>query len=113
MCKSRFAVVLLLITVLIVGGAACGDDDSPGPTWVPDGGGGNGGGSSGPKPTPVYADWEITGDGCVDAMDATVIGQKWGQTGDPGWIKEDINRDGVIDEADMEYIHEHMGEGCP
>ena len=32
------------------------------------------------------------------------IQSKWGQTGTPGWILEDVNRDGIINVLDMIII---------
>ena len=29
------------------------------------------------------------------------IGMEWGEIGDPGWIAEDVNQNGVIDVLDM------------
>ncbi len=36
------------------------------------------------------------------------IQQKWGQTGAPGWILEDVNRDGIINVMDMIKIGQHQ-----
>jgi len=110
MTRFMFRVVLLVGIVLPLCLAGCGGGDRPGQYYPPAGGNGF---KSGPTPTPVYGSWEITGDGCVDAMDSLVIGQHWGERGDPGWIEADVNEDGVIDESDIELVQEHLGEGCP
>ena len=50
--------------------------------------------AAGPQP-------DVNNDGQVNVLDMVLIGQKWGQTGDPGWIKEDVNQDGKIDVLDL------------
>ena len=109
MKRFMFRVVLLVGILLPLCLAGCRVEDKPGQYYPPAGGSGF---KLGPTPTPVYGSWEITGDGCVDAMDALVIGQHWGERGDPGWIEADVNEDGVIDESDIELVQEHLGEGC-
>lgn len=40
-------------------------------------------------------------DGKVNVLDMILIGQHWGETGEPGWIQGDVKRDGVINVLDM------------
>ncbi len=49
-------------------------------------------------------DPDVNDDGSVNVLDMILVGQHWGQTGDPGWIPEDINCDGQIDVLDMILI---------
>ena len=56
--------------------------------------------AAGPQP-------DVNNDGQVNVLDMVLIGQKWGQTGDPGWIKEDVNQDGKIDVLDLILVGQH------
>jgi hypothetical protein len=38
------------------------------------------------------------------------IGLKWGLTGTPGWIPEDLNTDGVINIGDIVVLGLHWGQ---
>jgi len=40
-------------------------------------------------------------DGVVNVYDLLAVLAAWGQTGEPGWIYEDINVDGIVDTADL------------
>jgi len=44
---------------------------------------------------------DVNNDGKVNVLDMILVGQHWGQTGDPGWTAEDINCDGIINILDM------------
>jgi len=123
MKRLAFFIVVLLVLALFPSLAGCGGEgEEPGQTGgggeTPSGStetkvpGGGDGAPSGSEATPVYGDFEITGDGCVDIMDVTLVAQRWGETGKPGWIAEDVKRDGVIDQADIDLVREHKGEGC-
>ena len=35
------------------------------------------------------------------------VGQRFGESGDPGWIKEDVNKDGQVNVLDMILIGQH------
>ncbi|KFD41009.1 hypothetical protein HY02_01285 [Peptococcaceae bacterium SCADC1_2_3] len=50
---------------------------------------------------------DVNNDDQVNIMDMILIGQKWGQTGNPGWISEDVNQDGKIDVLDMIMVGQH------
>ncbi|MDD3492258.1 MAG: Ig-like domain-containing protein [Candidatus Thermoplasmatota archaeon] len=47
---------------------------------------------------------DINDDGHVNVLDMILVGNHWGETGDPGWIPEDLNEDGIINEGDMVVI---------
>jgi len=55
------------------------------------------------------SDWDVNYDGLVDAGDIETVGLRWGETGVPGWIKEDVNNDGIVDGLDTTDISEHYG----
>ena len=40
-------------------------------------------------------------DGVVNTYDLLAVLAAWGQTGEPGWIYEDVNADGIVDTADL------------
>ena len=37
-------------------------------------------------------------------MDMIQVGQHWDEVGTPGWIREDVNKDGTVDVLDMSII---------
>jgi hypothetical protein len=55
----------------------------------------------------VFADWDVNLDLRVNALDMTLVGQHWGETGAAHWIREDVNRDGKISVLDMILIGQH------
>jgi len=55
-------------------------------------------------------DWNLNGDNVINIGDVVVVGLKWGQTGTPGWIPEDVNNDGVVNIGDVVVIGLHWGE---
>ena len=54
-----------------------------------------------------YEDWDTNGDGVVNVLDMTLVGQHWDETGLIGWIQEDVNEDGMINVLDMILIGQH------
>jgi len=55
-------------------------------------------------------DWNLNGDNVINIGDVVVVGLKWGQSGSPGWIPEDVNNDGVVNIGDVVVIGLHWGE---
>jgi hypothetical protein len=55
-------------------------------------------------------DWNLNGDNVINIGDVVVVGLKWGQTGTPGWIPEDVNNDGTVNIGDVVVIGLHWGE---
>jgi hypothetical protein len=49
-------------------------------------------------------------DGMIDIFDIACVGIHWGDTGSPGWIREDVVKDGVIDIEDLSAISVKFGE---
>jgi len=45
--------------------------------------------------------YDITGDGHVNILDLVILARRWGETGTPGWIHEDLNWDGTINIQDI------------
>lgn len=54
-----------------------------------------------------FEDWDPNADGVVNALDLTVVGQHWDESGDAGWIREDVNEDGTVNSLDMLVIGQH------
>ncbi|MBE3085793.1 MAG: hypothetical protein IMZ64_06205 [Bacteroidetes bacterium] len=59
--------------------------------------------------TGYVALWDFNSDGVINAVDTASITGKMGQTGAPGWIKEDINYDGAISTLDTNIFLPHVG----
>ena len=55
--------------------------------------------------------WDLNGDGCVNALDVVLVGQRWSEAGGPCWIGEDVNCDGLVSVLDIILIGQHFGEG--
>jgi len=56
-----------------------------------------------------YEPWDVNCDGQVNVLDMVIIGQHFGQTGNPGWMRADVNQDGVINVLDMVLVGQHWG----
>jgi hypothetical protein len=61
-------------------------------------------------PVTSCPDWDVNEDGGIDILDVACVGLHWGETGDPGWIREDVNNDGSVDILDVAVIGLHWGE---
>ncbi len=57
--------------------------------------------------TPCADDWDVNGDGHVNVLDMIRVGQHWGETGGPHWIREDVNKDGNVNVLDIIVIGQH------
>jgi hypothetical protein len=53
--------------------------------------------------------WDLNGDHICNIADVVKLGEKWGLTGIPGWIKEDLNADGNIGVADLTVLGRYWG----
>ncbi len=54
-----------------------------------------------------YLDWDPNIDGAVNVLDMITVGQRFGETGTAGWIRQDVNGDGSISVLDMTIIGQH------
>jgi len=43
-------------------------------------------------------------------LDLILVSQHLGESGTPGWIREDVNKDGYVDVLDLTIVGQHMGE---
>jgi hypothetical protein len=54
--------------------------------------------------------WDINNDGRYTILDKVLISVCYGQTGAPGWIREDINNNGIVNMVDLTYDSNHYNE---
>ena len=52
----------------------------------------------------ISENWDVNGDGAANVLDIVLVGQRWGQTGETGWVREDANEDGAVDVLDVIVI---------
>jgi len=55
----------------------------------------------------LYEDWDVNGDSHANVLDMVLVGQRWGQNGLTGWIREDTNEDGTTNVLDIIVIGQH------
>jgi hypothetical protein len=58
--------------------------------------------------TMAYAAWDVNMDGAVNVLDMILISQDFGETGIPGWIREDAVDNGVISVLDLIAVGQHL-----
>jgi hypothetical protein len=54
--------------------------------------------------------WDIDNDGECSVFDLVLVSNRYGETGDLGWIHEDIDNNGAIQVADFILLSNHYGE---
>ncbi len=54
--------------------------------------------------------WDINLDGTCDLLDVVQISSIIDETGTPGWIRQDVNKDGKITIMDLMLVSQHFGE---
>lgn len=54
--------------------------------------------------------WDVDGNSEVNVLDMVLVGNHFAETGQSGWIPEDVNRDGRIDVLDLIVIGNHFHE---
>jgi hypothetical protein len=54
--------------------------------------------------------WDPDGSGACDTGDVESIGSQWHKEGEPGWIPEDVNRDGVVNILDGVKVGMYWGQ---
>ncbi len=54
--------------------------------------------------------WDVNGDGSVNVLDMVQVGLHFGESGTPGWIREDVNADGAVNVLDLVTVGLHFGE---
>gem|GEM_PF-3081270 len=58
----------------------------------------------------AHVPWDVNCDGNVNEVDMNLLYDHFGETGDPGWILEDVKEDGKIDVLDMILVGQHWTE---
>lgn len=61
-------------------------------------------------PLSLAPDWDVNADGNINILDVARVGLRWGESGEPGWIREDVNNDGKVNILDVALIGIHWGE---
>jgi len=54
--------------------------------------------------------WDLNGDGSVNVLDLILVGNSFGESGEPGWITADVNSDGSVNVLDMILVGNYFGE---
>ena len=54
--------------------------------------------------------YDVNGDGTVDILDTTIVGQHFGETASPPYPRYDVNEDGTVDILDTTIVGQHFGE---
>lgn len=58
----------------------------------------------------MYANWDINMDGVCDILDLLSVSNKFGLSGPPGWIREDVNNDGEVRVLDLVILDSYLNE---
>ena len=58
----------------------------------------------------THVPWDVNCDGDVNEEDMNLVYDHFDETGDPGWILEDVKEDGRIDVLDMILVGQHWAE---
>lgn len=58
----------------------------------------------------VFSLADVNADTSVNVLDLVLVGQHWGETGAPGWIRADVNKDSSINVLDMVIIGQRWSE---
>jgi len=53
--------------------------------------------------------WDIDYDGVVTILDLVLVSNQYGETGDPGWIREDVDNNGDIEVLDIAFVSNNYG----
>ena len=54
--------------------------------------------------------WDLNNDHICNIGDVVKVGLHWGETGDAGWIPEDVSPNGVINIGDVVVIGLYWGQ---
>jgi len=57
----------------------------------------------------IYSNFDMNYDGIVDLLDLTNIAGFYGDIGTPGWIRQDINKDGKVSVMDLVLVSVNWG----
>ena len=54
--------------------------------------------------------WDVSADGVCDLEDMDLISTQYGETGSSGWVREDVDNNGIIQVLDLVLISNHYEE---
>ena len=60
--------------------------------------------------TPTLQQCDINEDGTINLSDFIELSKYMGREGSPGWIKADVDKNGVVQVCDMMFVANHFGE---
>lgn len=60
-------------------------------------------------PFPEFFDCDVDMDWQIDGDDVDLVGAAIGSSGSPGWIREDVNDDGFVDNTDKNMVESNYG----
>lgn len=63
-----------------------------------------------PSVSAATPDWDVNSDGSCSILDLVLISNHMGETGAPGWIREDVDNNGDVQLLDMVLVSNHYGE---
>jgi len=58
----------------------------------------------------ILPNWDINEDGYCTILDFVLVSNRYYENGDNGWIREDVDNNGIISLSDMIYISNHYGQ---
>jgi hypothetical protein len=58
----------------------------------------------------LYANWDVNKDGVCDNLDLVAISNVYGSTGEPGWLREDVDNNGVVQVLDLSIVSSFKDE---
>jgi hypothetical protein len=75
--------------------------------WAHDGGGN--GVSSSEESFTLYANWDINMDRVCDNLDLVAVSNIYGSSGGAGWVREDVDNNGIIQVLDITITSNNYG----
>jgi len=63
-----------------------------------------------PTTSAVIPEYDVNSDGHCNVLDFVLIANRLGDTGSQGWIREDVDNNGIIDLYDIYMVSENYGE---
>jgi hypothetical protein len=60
--------------------------------------------------SPTISQCDINGDGIINSSDLVAMSNHMSSTGSPGWIKEDVDKNGVVQVCDLMFVASYYGQ---
>jgi hypothetical protein len=58
----------------------------------------------------IPANWDINKDCTINIFDLILVSNRFNETGDKGWIREDVDNNGEVQLFDLNLVSDHYGE---